>query len=49
MYNFTAFIRSSYKHIIWIYLNQARVIEPPELIERICSHCNQLLEQYKEV
>ena len=30
------------------FSNQARVIEPPELIERICLHSNQILEQYKE-
>ncbi|WP_099466889.1 helix-turn-helix transcriptional regulator [Konateibacter massiliensis] len=29
--------------------NQAKVIEPPDLIERICLNCNEILKQYKEV
>lgn len=31
------------------FANQAKVIEPPDLIERICLNCNQILKQYKEV
>ena len=29
------------------FANQAIVIEPPDLIERICLNCNQILKQYK--
>ena len=29
--------------------DQARVLEPPELIERICLNCKEILNQYKEV
>lgn len=36
-----------FKSGIKIQINQAKVIEPPDLIERICLHCNQILEQYK--
>ncbi len=31
------------------FANQAKVIEPPDLIERICLNCNQILKQYEEV
>lgn len=31
------------------FANQAKVIEPPDLIEKICLNCNQILKQYKEV
>lgn len=31
------------------FANQARVIEPLDLIERICLNCNQILKQYEEV
>jgi predicted DNA-binding transcriptional regulator YafY len=29
--------------------NKVRVIEPPDLIERICMNCNEILKQYEEV
>lgn len=31
------------------FVNQAKVIEPPELIEKICMNCKEILKQYKEV
>ncbi len=31
------------------FANQVKVIEPPELIDRICLSCNQILKQYEEV
>ena len=31
------------------FADQAKVVAPPDLIERICLNCNQILEQYKEV
>jgi len=31
------------------FADQAIVMEPPDLIERICLNCNQILKQYKEV
>ena len=31
------------------FANQAKVIEPPDLIEKICMNCNQILKQYEEV
>jgi predicted DNA-binding transcriptional regulator YafY len=29
--------------------NKIKVIEPPDLIERICRNCNEILKQYEEV
>lgn len=29
--------------------NQAKVVEPSDLVKRICRNCNEILEQYKEV
>jgi predicted DNA-binding transcriptional regulator YafY len=29
--------------------NKVKVIEPPDLIERICMNCNEILKQYEEV
>lgn len=34
---------------ILAFANQAKVIEPTDLIEKICLNCNQILKQYKEV
>ena len=35
--------------IVLSFANQVRVIEPPDLIRKICLNCNEILEQYKEV
>ncbi len=29
--------------------NQIKILEPDELVKRICQNCNEILEQYKEV
>ena len=31
------------------FANQVKVLEPPDLIERICLDCNEILKKYKEV